>query len=114
MCSRGTIKMCKDGKITVAAGRGPTVKAEIASDVTIDVDMADLRAAQRDDRVTVNGKTTQARPNMVLAQSIKIELANPLSGAKKHATHSTKTPAVRPTKAKKESSDADTLLGTGK
>ncbi|MGA2258319.1 MAG: hypothetical protein ABSG53_26950 [Thermoguttaceae bacterium] len=111
---RGTIKMCKDRKITVAAGRGPTVKAELADDVTIDVDMSDLHAAQRDDRVTVDGLTTQARPNMVMAKSIKIELANPLSGAKKHAARPAKAPATHPTKAKKDTSDADDLLGTGK
>ena len=51
---------------------------------------------------------------MVLAQSIEVELANPLSGAKKHATRPAKTPAARPAKTKKESSEADDLLGTGK
>ena len=113
---RGTIKLCKDGKITVAAGRGPTIKAELASDVKIDVDMADIRAAQRDDRVTVDGKTTQARPNLVMAESIKIDLANPLSGAKKHATRPAKTPAAKTTaKAKKgDPPTADDLLGGGK
>ena len=111
---RGTIKMCKDGKITVSAGRGPTVKAELANDVTIDVDMADLRVAQRDDKVTVNGLTSQARPNMVMAKSIKIELANPLSGAKKHAAGRQDTGHPHPAKAKKDRADADDLLGTGK
>ena len=110
---RGTIKMCKDGKITVAAGRGGTAKAELANDVTIDVDMADLHAVQRDDRVTVNGFTNQAHPNMVLAESIKVELANPLSGVKKRATRPTKTPATRTSKAKK-AADGDDLLGSGK
>ena len=56
---RGTIKMCKDRKITVSAGRGPTVKAEFAGDVTIDVYMADVRLAQRDDQVTVEGQPTR-------------------------------------------------------
>jgi len=110
---RGTIKLCKEGKITVSAGRGPTIKAELANDVTIDVDMADLRAAQRDDKVAVDGLTSQARPNMVMAKSIKIELANPLSG-KKHAARPAKTTAARPAKAKKNASDVDDLLGGGK
>ena len=79
---RGTIKMCKDGKITVLAGHGSTIKAELADDATIDVDLTDFRAAQRDDRVTVDGFASQARPDMVMAKSIKIELANPLSGGK--------------------------------
>ncbi len=108
---RGTIKMCKDGKITVAAGRGPTVKGELGDDVKIDVDMADIRVAQRDDKVTVNGITTQARPNMVMAESIAIELANPLSGAKKHSTHPAKTPATHAGKAKKDATDGDDLPG---
>jgi hypothetical protein len=111
---RGTIKMCKEGKITVSAGRGPTIKAELANDATIDVDMADLHAVQRDDKVTVNGFVSQARPNMVLAKSISIELANPLTGAKKHATRPAKTPVSHPAKAKKEAADADAVLDTGK
>ena len=97
---RGAIKLCKDGKLTVAASHGPTIKADLAGDLSIDVDMVDLRAAQRDDRVTVNGLTSQARPNMVMAESIKIELANPLSGAKKHAARPAKTPAAHAGQAK--------------
>jgi len=110
---RGTIKLCKNGAISVAAGHGPTIKGELASDITIDVDMADFRAAQRDDKVTVSGKCSQARPNMVMAESIAIELANPLSGTKKHAAHA-KTPAAHTGKAKKGAADADDLLGGGK
>ena len=117
---RGTIKMCKNGKITVAAGRGPTVKAELANDVTIDVDMADLRAAQRDDRVTVNGMTTPGPAEHGDGRNrSRSNLANPLSGAKKHATRPAKTPAVKATaapapKAKKKPPTADDLLGGGK
>jgi len=111
---RGTIKMCKEGKITVSAGRGPTVKAELANDTTIDVDMSDVRVAQRDDRITVNGIANQSQPNVVIAKSVKIDLANPLSGAKKRSTRSSKTPATRPAKAKKDTTDGDDLLGAGK
>ena len=89
---RGTIKMCKDGKITVLPGRGPTIKAEVAADATIDVDTADFRIAQPDDRVTVEGLAKKGQPNMVLAKSIKIELANPLSGAKKQRFPSRQDP----------------------
>ncbi len=112
---RGTIKMCKDGKISVSAGRsGPTIKAELASDAKIYVDMADLHAAQRDDRVTVKGKTSQARPNFILAESIQVDLANPLSGPKKKATRPAKASAAPAAKAKKGAADADDLLGGGK
>ena len=107
---RGTVMMCRDGKITVSAGRGPTIKAELASDVTIDVVMSDLHAVQRDDKVTVSGITSQAQPNMVMAKSITVELANPLTGVKKHAARPGKTPAVPAGKVKKEpAAEADTL-----
>ena len=98
---RGTIKMCKDGKITVLPGKGPTIKAEVAADATIDVDTTDYRIAQPDDRVTVEGFAKKGQPNMVLAKSIKIELASPLSGAKKKASPHAKTPAAHAPKGKK-------------
>jgi hypothetical protein len=98
---RGTIKLNKSGALTLAAGRGPTIKAELADGVTIDVDMADVRIAQADDKVTVNGYARQAQPNVVLAESIKIELANPLTGVKKRVTRPAKTPTPAVGKAKK-------------
>ena len=111
---RGTIKTYKNNQISVSTGHPPTIKAEVANDVTIDVEMADLSAVQRDDQVKVTGLTTQARPNFIMAKSIAVELANPLSGAKKHTTKPVKTPAAKPAKAKKDSSEGDDLLGTGK
>jgi hypothetical protein len=110
---RGTIKMCKDGKITVAPGRGPTIKAEVAGDATIDVNMADIRVAQRDDLIKVTGMANpSARPNMptvLMAESVKIELAKPLSGAKKRTTRPER-PNKAP-KAKKDAGEPDDLLG---
>ncbi len=82
--------MCKNGKITVAPGHGPTVKAELADGATINVNVTDLRVAQRDDAVTVKG--SQMRPGMIAAESVTIELANPLTG-KKHAKPSKTAPA---------------------
>ena len=73
--------------------------------------MSDFRAAQVNDRVTVDGFTGQAQPNLVYAKSIKIELANPLTGAKKHGSHASKSPATHTPKPKK---DTDDPLGTGK
>jgi hypothetical protein len=112
---RGTIKMCKDRKITVSAGRGPTVKAEFTDDVTIEVYSDDVRLAQRDDRVTVEGQANKARPNLVMAKSVAIVLSNPLSGAKKkaHTERPAKTPAKTPA-PKKKAAEADDLLGTEK
>ena len=103
---RGTIKMFKNGAFTVSVGRGPTVKAELASDATIEVVMSDFHAAQHDDKVVVNGFTNQAHPNMVMAESIDIELANPLTGREKHSTRPAKTPATA-SKAKKTPDDSD-------
>ena len=48
-----------------------------------------------------------------IGAAIAIELANPLSGTKKHAAHA-KTPAAHTGKAKKGAADADDLLGGGK
>jgi hypothetical protein len=96
---RGKLRMYKAGKITVALTHGPLVKAELADNATIDVDMADVRVAQRDDAVTVKG--SQVRPGMIAAQSVTIELANPLTGKKK--AKSAKTPAAH---AKAKGGDA--------
>jgi hypothetical protein len=103
---RGTLKMCKNGKITVAAARGPTVKAELADGATIDVDLADLRTAQRDDAVTVKG--SQVRPGMIAAESVTIELANPLTG-KKHA----KPGKAAPPRGKAKDADPAGAAGAG-
>jgi hypothetical protein len=107
---RGTIKTCKNNAIRLAAGR-TAISGELSNDVSIDVDMSDIRIAQRDDKITVNGITNQARPNMVMAQAIKVELAAPLSGAKKHTTRPAKTPAVKASKPKKDATESDDLLG---
>jgi len=101
---RGTLKMVKNGAITVATGRGPTVKAELSSDATIDVEATDVRMAQPDDAVTVKGVTSQARPNMIVAQSVTVELASPLTGKKRAKPG--KTPPAR-SKAKKDADAAD-------
>jgi hypothetical protein len=103
---RGTLKMSKNGAITVAAGRGPTVRAELSDSATIDVDVTDLRTAQRDDTVTVRGMGNPTRPNMIMAESVTIELANPLTG-KKHAKPA-KAAAVHG-KAKKDAGEGDAL-----
>jgi hypothetical protein len=110
---RATVKSCKDGKIMLGAGHNTSIKAELASDVTIDVDMTELRVVQRDDKVTVDGIGTQAQPTYVAAKTIKVELANPLTGSKKRPSKTAKTPASD-RKAKKPAGDAADLLGGGK
>ncbi len=96
---RGTLRMARNGKISLAVAHGPLVKAELAEGATIDVDLTDVRIAQRDDAVTVKGN--QVRPGMIAANSVTIALAAPLTG-KKHA----KAPSTR-SKAK----DADAAAG---
>ena len=49
--------------------------------------------AQPDDRVTVEA-LPQAQPDLVMAKSVTIELANPLSGAKEPGARGTKAPAA--------------------
>jgi hypothetical protein len=95
---RGTVKMGKNGLMTVATGRW-TIKATLADDATIDVDLADISVARPDDQVTASGR--QVRPDAMMAESITIEMANPLTG-KKHKTSAGKTSAP---KAKKGTGD---------
>ena len=104
---RGTVKSCKEGNIKVAAGH-TSIQGELKDDVVINVDVADLRVAQPDDRVTVDGFTNQVRPDIVFAKSITIALSNPLTGAKKHSPH------AKPSKTKKKAADGDDPLGSGK
>ena len=99
---RGTIKMSQNGLITIVAGRW-AIKAKLDDGATIDVNMADIHFAQPDDQVTVSGTANPMRPNVVMAESIKVEMAKPLTGVKKHAAHSTK--------AKKDAPTADDLFG---
>ena len=104
---RGAIKMCKDGKITVSAGRGPTIKAELASDATIDVEMSDLRAATR--RPGHGGRfcrgPTGPRDGQVgydrIGQSV-------VRGEETWFAH--QAPAAHAPKAKKDAADPDNLL----
>ena len=86
----------------------------LASDVKIDVDVADIRFAQRDDKVTVNGKTTQARPTWSWPNRLQIDLANPLSRAKEAFEPGRQDTGSAPSKAKKEAGDGDDLLGGAK
>jgi hypothetical protein len=81
---RGLIKSLHGNKVTVAAGRA-SVKATLAETPTIDVDMADLRAAQAGDSITVSGERL---PNgIVVAETVRIDCANPLQGSKKRSSH---------------------------
>ena len=104
---RGAIKTVKGNHITVAAGK-TMVKATLAENPTIDVDMTDCRAATQGDSISVTG---QQMPNMVVAESVRIDCTNPLSGPKKrgsHANHAkTDKPAAEHGSAKKtEKSDS--------
>lgn len=104
---RGKLRMSRNGKISVAVVHGPLVKADLADGATIDVDLADIRVAQRDDAVTVKG--TEVRPRMVAAESVTIELAKPLTGKKK-PVRTAKTP---PASAKAKDADAGGAPATG-
>jgi hypothetical protein len=79
---RGVVKSCKAGTLTVSYGHG-AVKAEIADNVEISVDVADLSAASKGDSITVKGRNVPGRTGQVLAETVDIKATKPLSGSKK-------------------------------
>jgi hypothetical protein len=81
---RGTIKSLKDGKFVVKIARG-TVKAEVDDNAEINVDTSDLKFARKGDNVSVKGR---GNGTMVLAESVTVQGAEPLTGRKKPKTHS--------------------------
>jgi hypothetical protein len=81
---RGIVKSYKNHKLTVATGHGPQIKVDIAETAAIEVDISDLHNVSQGDKVTVKGQGVQ---NRVLAESISVELSNPLTGVKKKSSH---------------------------
>jgi hypothetical protein len=56
---RGTVQRCEAGKFTVETGKG-TVKADLADDAQIAVDMADISHAKKGDAITMGTDTAAA------------------------------------------------------
>ncbi len=77
---RGQIKSLKGGKLVLKISRG-TLKADLADNVEVVVDMADLSLARRGDTVSAKGR---AGPGLMLfADFISVQGSAPLAGAKK-------------------------------
>lgn len=80
----GQITAIKKEQITVNAGRG-TVRFDLAADPKIGVEIADPKVAlslmHQGDKIKVRGTSTQ--DGFGEAQQMEVELAQPLSGAKK-------------------------------
>ena len=101
---RGQVKGCRAGNLTINVGHG-SVKAELADDAKISVDVADLTAASKGDAISVKGR---GRSDLVEAETVTIKASNPLSGGKKKVsradqvtpkppTHPEETPIRQPT-----------------
>jgi hypothetical protein len=78
---RGQIKACHGNSLTVQTGK-LLVKAELADNPDIKVDVADYSMASKGDKVTVRGRVMPGK-NFIQAESVKIEAAQPLGGGKK-------------------------------
>ncbi|MBX7168929.1 MAG: hypothetical protein K1X74_21510 [Pirellulales bacterium] len=71
----GQLKTLKSGKLTVAAD-GKQIKAELAPEVKITVEMSDFTLARPGDAIRVIGR--QVEPGKVIGDEIEITLAEPL------------------------------------
>ena len=80
---RGTITSLKDGKFAMKIGHG-IVKAEVDDSAEISVDMSELKFARKGDNVSVQGRGTGAT---VVAESVTVQGAEPLTGRKKAKAH---------------------------
>ena len=97
---RGQVKSFKAGRLVVNTGKG-IVKADLADDARIAVDIADISQARKGDTVTVRGRADQR--GTVEADSVTVKAAAPLGGGgKKKPPKVVKKPAPS-----KDASDAD-------
>ena len=88
------------GKFSVKVGRSI---AELADEPTIKVDLTDYSLAVKGDKVSVKGMKA-AGQDLLRAEEVKIELAEPLAGAKKKGPPA-KGEAKKPSKRSKKDKD---------
>lgn len=72
----GRVKSFKNGQLQVVAP-GKVIKAKLAEDAKINVDVTDYSWAQEGDVVSVDGKLYM--PGQVIADKVQIEMAKPLA-----------------------------------
>lgn len=78
----GRLTVGRGGKLSVQTGRG-TARFELTEEPKINVDLADYTVAAKGDKVSIKGVMMQNRPGLARANKVEIELAEPLTGAKK-------------------------------
>jgi hypothetical protein len=97
------------GKLSVNVSRGKPLAFELSDKVAIGVDFADFTVASKGDKITAKVLKVPSRSNSPQAQlvtaavatEVKIELAEPLVGAKKRGT-AAKSEAKHPAKQPKK------------
>ena len=99
----GRITSIKKGAMIVACP-GLTVHAEVASDATITVDIADLAAASPGDKIEVRGWYIKGQEGRGYATDVEVALSNPLTGPKKKGART-----VKPADKEKAGDAADSL-----
>jgi hypothetical protein len=92
---KGTLKVVVNGvkkemkgEKTIILKKVKLATVKLAEDVKVNVDMADPTLARKEDSVNVVGRIVKAnnkvdQPNHILAESLIIEMAQPLSGMKR-------------------------------
>ena len=95
----GRITSLKNKALTVNAGRG-VVRVELADEVKIAVDVADLSVVQKGDKIKADG--TSARQGFAQARTISIELSAPLAAPKKKVPRKAGERPEKPEKPAKE------------
>jgi hypothetical protein len=80
---RGTVKSLKAGKLIVNIGHG-IVRADLADDAQVSVNMGDLSKARRGDAIAVKGTQLMGGQQlMVQATFVSVQASEPLQGPKK-------------------------------
>lgn len=79
-------KISRTGEMTINAG-GTTVKADLAEDARVSIDVSDLSYARPGDKVEVRGWYYQGQKGQAVGTLVSVSTAEPLTGPKK------KTPA---------------------
>ncbi len=95
----------RKGKWTVNAG-AVTVEFKLAEEPTIDVEIADYSFAKKGDKISIKrGKMFAGRMGLAQASKLEIELAEPLTLAKKKSRRSRKPTSKRSSKKPAETDE---------
>ncbi len=74
----GRVYGLKDGELSVAAVGRNVVKAKLAEDTAVNVQMNDFRMARQGDKIELTGLFSPDQPGRAVARSLTISAANPL------------------------------------